>query len=312
MANYDGFYDPTDKPYNTGYNIEFTHISSGRLVKFKAWLTDFSDDYESNWNSEEVYGRMDPIQTFHSTKRTINLAWDVVAASEAEAIKNMEDATTLFQMLYPNYSGHSLKSPPLLRLKFLNLVQDVSNKKKGIVGTVSGFSFAPDIEQGFFDHGQNPGVVYPQTLKMQCTFTCLHSHELGYGDESRFPYNMHKETPDPVAPHSPEDAQPPAPDVQESSRMPVLPPAADTTTEPTAATEPAPVVPPPPPRSQRAQSVSTSAQATVEESSTETPSQTPKKRRKPLSQLQRARQSANKLREARIASGLDPDTGRPK
>ena len=191
-GNKSGFYDPSDKLFNNGNTIEFTHISSGKTVKFKAWLTDFSDDYESNWNSEEVYGRMDPIQTYHSTKRTISLTWDVVAASEAEAMVNMEDATALFQMLYPRYSGQTLKSPPLLRLKLLNLVQDVKTGK-GIVGTVAGFSFTPDLDQGFFDHGQNKGVVYPQTLKMQCTFTCLHTHDLGYDNKGfkkkEFPFN---------------------------------------------------------------------------------------------------------------------------
>ena len=76
--------------------IELYHIPTGASVAFKAWVTDFSDKFESEWGSEEVYGRMDPIQTFKGTKRTIDLAWDVVAASEEEAIDNMKKCTRLF------------------------------------------------------------------------------------------------------------------------------------------------------------------------------------------------------------------------
>ena len=81
--------DPTDILANkTKYVIEFYHIATGRTVKFKALLTNFSDNYDSQWSEEEVYGRMDPIKTFKSTKRTISLGWDVVAGSKKEAINN--------------------------------------------------------------------------------------------------------------------------------------------------------------------------------------------------------------------------------
>ena len=189
------FVDPSDiLKEQKRHVIEFYHIPTGANVEFKAWLTDFSDRFESEWESEKTYGRMDPIQTFKQTVRTIDIAWEVVAASKKEAMSNMADCQKLFRMLYPTYSGSAgstLSAPPLMKLKFVNLIQSVATapsagkastaKDAGLTGTMSGFSYAPDLQSGFFDVGM--GTVYPQTLKLECTFTVLHTHDLGYDDQ---------------------------------------------------------------------------------------------------------------------------------
>ena len=181
-----------------GHTIEFYHIPTRRAVAFKAWVTDYNEQYTSTWNSEEVYGRMDPIQTFVGTKRVIDLSWDVVARSEAEAKDNLERCSLLFKMLYPTYRGETMSAPPLLKLKFVNLIQNVATGSKGttapaklagLVGTADGFTFTPDMEDsGFFDPGT--GTVYPQKISLKCTFTVLHTHKLGGGKAwEKFPYN---------------------------------------------------------------------------------------------------------------------------
>ena len=201
--------DQTNDFANTAkYVVEFYHIATGKSVTFKAMLTEFSDNYDSQWSSEEVYGRMDPIKTFKTTIRTITLAWDVVAGSQEEAIQNMTNCSALFQMLYPTYasagSSSTLQAPPLFKLRLLNLIQDVSRgpgdgkhasaKAAGLVGSVSGFKYSPNLDHGVFAKGQ--GTVYPQSLNLSCTFSCMHTHPLGYGPDGElrnkvgsFPYN---------------------------------------------------------------------------------------------------------------------------
>ena len=44
-----------------GMVIEIFHIPSGKLVKFKAMISDYTDSFTTNYASEEVYGRMDQI-----------------------------------------------------------------------------------------------------------------------------------------------------------------------------------------------------------------------------------------------------------
>ena len=187
-----------------GQVIEFFSVLTGDTVKFKAFLTDFEDSFASEWNSEDVYGRMDPIQTFKGTTRTISISWDCVADSAEEAETNMEKCSQLFKMLYPSYEGTTMKGSPLIKLKFVNLVQDavagapgVSAKEGGLTGTIDGFAYSPDLDQGFFE-SDSGAYVYPQTIALTCTFTVMHTHDLGYKTEggdlfpAKYPYNKGK------------------------------------------------------------------------------------------------------------------------
>ena len=48
-------------------------VTNGLRVEFPAFLTDFSQNFEPTWNTEDVFGRMDSIATYQGTKRTISL-----------------------------------------------------------------------------------------------------------------------------------------------------------------------------------------------------------------------------------------------
>ena len=85
--------------------LQIQHLPTKKSVYFKAILTQFEDQYVSDWNTEQVFGRMDPIKTFRGTQRTITLGWDVVAASLDEARDNLSECSTLLAMLYPAYEG---------------------------------------------------------------------------------------------------------------------------------------------------------------------------------------------------------------
>ena len=106
------------------YYIDFYHIPTGKSVQFKAYLTDLTDKFEASWDSQEVYGRMDPILSYKGTKRSISLEWEVPASSVEEAKENLQMCTGLFNMLYPVYSenkpGATVTTPPLFRVRFIN------------------------------------------------------------------------------------------------------------------------------------------------------------------------------------------------
>jgi len=294
-------YNNETKGITRGLVLDLFHVPTGESVNFKAFLTTYSDQYNSSWESTEVFGRMDPIQTFKNTKRVISLGWDVVASSVEEAIINLDKCQRLFSMLYPVYETHddtipgstTMVASPLFKLKFVNLIQNVgtgaeklkaereiknlqnqdtglneelkgieaeidlkheklndlnddpdlglftalvndeleellekkdkllsgrtsvaseiqtqqgrvSNFKSvtsgnsrasisGLVGTVSGFTYEPDIEVGFFGDGVG-GELYPQTIKLACEYTVLHTHKLGWDSKDgtkrspQFPY----------------------------------------------------------------------------------------------------------------------------
>ena len=91
--------------YATSTNsiITFESTIKKLQVQFKGFITEMSDNFQSSWETEEVYGRMDPIGTFKNTKRTITLGWTIPAASIAEAKSNFDAIRTLTSMLFPSH-----------------------------------------------------------------------------------------------------------------------------------------------------------------------------------------------------------------
>lgn len=183
----------------SNFRIKIEHLATHQSVSFKGWVTDFSDDFSSNWNTTEVYGRMDPLATFQGTTRTINLSFDVVAGSRTEAIRNDENINKLIQFLYPVYDqgssgeGVSCTRPkdqsivaaaPLLRMSYANLVQN-NVDQQGLVGYLAGINYSPNLEAGQFlptsTQTASPGreIVYQQ-LSINLSFTVLHTHLMGW------------------------------------------------------------------------------------------------------------------------------------
>ena len=162
--------------------IEIYHVPTGYAVGFKAMMTQFQDTYTSEWNSEAVYGRMDPIQTFQRTGRVISVGFDVVAASVAEAAENLERISTLVQFLYPSYDGSGLKNSPFCKIQFMNWAAKSgiwsTAKESGLLGTIGGFTFEPNLDAGTYVGDSKD--LYPKILNVSFQFTVIHEHKLGW------------------------------------------------------------------------------------------------------------------------------------
>ena len=220
---------------NSGMLIEWCHIPTTDLnnpelstVRFKAFLTAFSEQYTSDWNQEQVFGRMDPIENFRATRRTISLGWTVIAHDDAEAFTNFKKISKFAKFLYPTYtpekgfssSGFGIMSAsPLLRLKFMNLVQSTAQKGAteysnqfanapgtsgentygpvqtlGLVGRVDGLSINHELDDGFV---MIPGpIAVPKRVSLSCTFFPIHEHAMGWDSNTKrffseeFPYGL--------------------------------------------------------------------------------------------------------------------------
>ena len=184
-------------------------------VKFSAFVTGFSDNFTQAWSTTSVYGKQDSIETYQGTRRMIDLSWDVPSNGPKQGWGNMVKLETLIKMLYPMYDVQStrinaatINKPPLLRLKFANLIKN--HKGEGLLGHVNGFTFNPSMEHGMYNTNNtrqkaigipNFGLI-PKVYSMSCQFTVLHEQDLGFkssdnrffnsiGDgESGFPYGF--------------------------------------------------------------------------------------------------------------------------
>jgi len=167
------------------YYIYFIDIPSGILLKFKAFLTSFEDQYSSQWRDHDTFGRMDPISTFHGTKRQINFSFDVVAGSAEEAISNFDKSRTLLSFLYPKYdygaetSATAMSAPPMKKIRFANLIADESGAAKDqyLVGKLGGLSHRPNMDMGFYE---GRGELYPKVNSFTCNFSIFHTQKLGF------------------------------------------------------------------------------------------------------------------------------------
>ena len=173
--------------------IDVYHVPTGKSVQFKAILTEFSDQYTSEWEGTTSFGRMDAIQNFKRTGRSISIGFDVVAYSLLEAQENMSNISSLVQFLYPAYDGQNqMSNSPLCKIQFKNWSFDASRmqystaKESGLLGAIAGFSFSPDLDSGVYnddggDGKPNPtGNIYCKKTTISFEFAVIHQHELGW------------------------------------------------------------------------------------------------------------------------------------
>ena len=196
-----GFVDPTDSIINSSegggkFLIRFFHLptmkKASEEIRFKAFIEDFSDSYESSWNEESVYGRMDPIPIFQNTRRKITVSFNIPAASEYEAQKNLRNIDRFIQRLYPVYNRVSgmnvLSTAPLWRVKFANLISKSNSglgtaKKTGLVCYITGFNFTPDLDPGMI---LSKTQLFPKNIKVNLTLNVLHEITPGFIDSDKF------------------------------------------------------------------------------------------------------------------------------
>ena len=176
---------------NKGWYIEFIHVPTARSVRFKAFITDYNEAFESRWNEEHVYGRQDPMMTFQGTSRKISLAWDVVAGSVSEAIDNQVRCGELIKMLYPTFEQHGdsvtygqITASPVFKIKFANIITNAQTSPTFdyLVGTLSGLQYTPLLDAGWADPQTE---LYPKVIALSTQITVLHTHKLGFDHDSK-------------------------------------------------------------------------------------------------------------------------------
>lgn len=148
-------------------------------VEFYSYLEDYSETFNSNWQTEDVFGRMDGLSNYVNTRRQISLSFKVPATDAQQAKENLHKISKLIRFLYPgveqinsilrerlpgivvdrtetgavpevSVNSTNIKTAPILRLKFANMIQDVVTGG-GIYGFIEGgVSVRPMKDAGYF------------------------------------------------------------------------------------------------------------------------------------------------------------------
>ena len=172
--------------------IVITSMVTGKPIVFPAFLTDIAQTFSSTWNTETVFGRSDPIATFQGTQRSISIAFDLPAGDKTVAQHNLDLTAQLSAMVYPSYQDHKvtvpgaiwtaariMKSPPLVKIKFANLI---SGKANGLLGYIDSLSINPVMESGMYSVNKK---LYPKVISISFGFNVLHQDTMGWNDENK-------------------------------------------------------------------------------------------------------------------------------
>jgi hypothetical protein len=184
------------KQYTNGKKavLKISSAQGDLSAEFPAFLTTFTNSFSSNWSEEQVYGRQDPIGTFQSTKRKINVGFDIVAGDANQAKQNMEMINVVSRMLYPSYASANknalvLSKVPLVTIQFGNLLQEDGGPLLGWIGS---WSANPVLDMGMFT--PSVGMFFPKVYNASIDFTPQHKQDLAFnssagGNPTKFPYD---------------------------------------------------------------------------------------------------------------------------
>ena len=90
----------------------FHDLRTNEIISFHAFLESVSDDYSPEWNSSAGFGRMDPVQLFTRTTRTISATFMVAAHNPEDFDYNWYCLNKLTTLIYPQWSpGTAVKAP---------------------------------------------------------------------------------------------------------------------------------------------------------------------------------------------------------
>jgi len=98
-------------------------------------------------------------------------------------------ATTLEQQLDMRQEVSVMSSPPLLKIRFANLIANsyfAENEvlfDDGLYGYLEGFNYSPDGKSGFYVN-KNSGTIHPKVVKAKMVFTVIHVNPLGWNTDN--------------------------------------------------------------------------------------------------------------------------------
>ena len=202
LVHQNNFVDSTDAYANAGMRISFEHLPSGKKVFFKAFITAFNESFTSDWNTENVFGRIDGIHMFKQTTRTATLGFDVPAATFSEAYENLARVDQLRSFLYPTYvnvqDALTINQSPLVRVGLFNLLANNPGSegitfdefaslqaaenilKEGALTVVKSLNIVHNLERdGLMEAGSQAGGL-PRTISVTVDLIIIHEENMGW------------------------------------------------------------------------------------------------------------------------------------
>jgi hypothetical protein len=96
--------------------IDNSNPNSKTFIHFRAFIDNFSDSYNANWNPVTYLGRGENFYTYSNYTRTISMGWTVAAQSKEELIPMYKKLNYLASSLTPYYTPKGYMAGNLVQL----------------------------------------------------------------------------------------------------------------------------------------------------------------------------------------------------
>jgi len=101
--------------FSIGY-IQNNNSGNSNFMNFRAYITDFSDNYTADWGETQYAGRGDKFYNYKGFGRSISMGFKMYATSKAELIPMYKKLNFLASGLAPTYSGGGFMQGNLSRI----------------------------------------------------------------------------------------------------------------------------------------------------------------------------------------------------
>ena len=191
-------------------NVFIDFPTTGDSLSFPAYLKTLQDSFTPSFTSIDVFGRVDQIPVYQNTRRALSFSLSMPSYNETHAREILKNINTIVKNLYPSYvtpeaqgasSTRIINSPPLIRVKFANLICAYVNPSRGLLGYLNG---SINIDHGLDSSGMfiveqgGNGVIYAKTYEISFNMNVLHEGTPGFDergegqfiDGQEFPYQI--------------------------------------------------------------------------------------------------------------------------
>tara|TARA_R100000664_G_scaffold8933_1_gene14694 strand:- start:4629 stop:5477 length:849 start_codon:yes stop_codon:yes gene_type:complete len=200
----------------TAGSTALTNLFSSTALSFPAYITSLNQNFNPSFSATPVYGRNDPIPTYRGTSRTIRVTLKIPCFDEVDANENMKKVNQFIKNIYPSYNEFKgdliIASPPLVRVKFANLIVDPKFSFRGLLGYINNFTYSFNPADGFFMDRSEGGTsnLFFREYTIGFTMNVLHEKVIGTingrpNNPTDYPYRTRHNIFSPIQQRSSED-----------------------------------------------------------------------------------------------------------
>jgi hypothetical protein len=193
----------------TAGSMPYLNSFGGQSLSFPAYISAFSDTFSPFFSQVSVYGRTDSIPVYSKTSRSISVSLVIPCFDANDANENMKKINQFIKNLYPSYKSFKgdlvLSSPPLVRVRFANLILN-HEFGNGLLGYIKSFSWNFTPSDGFYfgKDKNNTSNLFFRSYTLSFSFDVLHESVIGFKDgafnssNQNYPYRTATDIQNPI------------------------------------------------------------------------------------------------------------------